>query len=190
MEDNAILNLFFARDEAAISATATKYGAYCFAIAGNILPSREDAEECVNDTYLRAWDAIPPKRPGAFRVFLGKITRNLSLDKYKWAMRKKRGGPQTAVLFSELDECVPDALVGAAGAEAQYEAAQLEAAINDSLRKMSRDARMVFVRRYFHAESIDDIAERFDMSAAKVKTTLYRARQRLKADLEKEGVFV
>ena len=185
MEDCKILDLFFAREEMAIQATAQKYGNYCYAISANILHSREDAEECVNDTYLRAWDAIPPKRPTAFRVFLGKITRNLSLDKYKWKNRKKRAADETAQLFSELDECIP----GGIGADAEYEAAQVEGVINASLHSMSKDARIVFIRRYFHAESISDIAARFSMGESKVKSMLFRARKKLKVDLEKEGVF-
>lgn len=195
MDDNGILDLFFARDEAAIAATAAKYGAYCFAIAGNILPSREDAEECVNDTWLRAWEAIPPKRPSAFRVYLGKIARNLSLDRYKWLKRKKRGD-ETARLFAELDECVLEAMRYGASASAEaefetaYESAQVEATINTSLRGMSQDARMIFIRRYYHAEAVSEIAARFKMSESKVKTTLYRARQKLKAELEGEGVHI
>lgn len=178
--------MFFDRDEGAITATSEKYGAYCHSISLNILYDKSDAEECVNDTYMRAWEAIPPKRPTVFRVYLGKIIRNLSLDKYKWKNRKKRSADETVKLFSELDEAIP----GGASTYEEYENSEINTAINASLRSMTKDARMVFIRRYFFAETVADIAKRFGLTESNVKTTLFRARKKLKADLEMEGVFV
>jgi len=186
MDDEKILDMFFDRNEDAIQETAQKYGNYCMTIANNILRNRQDAEECVNDTYLRAWNAIPPARPAVFRIFLAKIARNLALDKYKWCNAKKRNECETARLFSELDECIP----GGMSADSSYEAAQAHTAINASLLSMSKEIRMVFMRRYFYGESIKEIATRYKMREGKIKTMLFRSRQKLKADLEKEEVFV
>jgi len=186
MEDEKILNLYFARDEFAIRATAQKYDAYCTAISLNILRSREDAEECVSDTYLRAWEAIPPKRPSAFRVYLGKITRNLSLDLYRRRTSKKRLENETALLFSELDECIP----GGLSAEAEYETTSFCKVMNDSLRSLNQVSRLVFIRRYFYGESIKKISEHLNMSEGRLKTMLFRVRKKMKADFIKEGVFI
>ena len=186
MDDEKILDLYFAREETALQATAEKYGAYCNAVALGILHSREDAQECVNDTYLRAWEAIPPKRPSMFRVYLGKITRNLSLDKYRRQTAVKRRGDTVGTLHGELNECIP----GTTTVESEIENAQITYAIDQSLRKMGQEMRLVFMRRYWHADSIDDIAGRYSMTVGKVKSILFRARQKMKKDLEWEGVFV
>lgn len=186
MDDEKILDLFFERDEAALEATAQKYGSYCRAVAQGILHDREDALECVNDTYLRAWGAIPPKRPGVLRIYLGKITRNLSLDKYRRRHAAKRGGDTVTILHSELNECVP----GGNNIEAEAEASHITSAIDASLRRMSQEMRLVFMRRYWHADSVETIAARFNISVGKVKSMLFRARQKLRADLEGEGVAV
>jgi RNA polymerase sigma-70 factor (ECF subfamily) len=186
MDDERILDLYFAREETAITATALKYGAYCHAIANGILHSRQDSEECVNDTYLRAWDAIPPKRPAMLRVYLGKITRNLSLDRHRWLNAAKRGGDTVTALHSELTECLP----GKDTVDAGYESALVTKAIDASLRRMGQEMRLVFMRRYWHADSIEAIASRYHMNAGKVKSMLFRARKKLKADLEGEGVYV
>ncbi|MCL2604072.1 MAG: sigma-70 family RNA polymerase sigma factor [Defluviitaleaceae bacterium] len=186
MEDEKILDLYFARDESAIQLTAQKYGAYCRAIAIGILRNREDSMECVNDTYLRAWEAIPPKRPTVFRVYLGKITRNLSLDKHRWLNAAKRGGDTVTALYGELNECLP----GTNTVEAESEAGHITQTIDTSLRRMSQEMRLVFMRRYWHADSIEAIAGRYHMTEGKVKSMLFRARKKLKGDLEGEGVYV
>ena len=186
MDDEKILDLYFARDEAAIEATARKYGAYCNAVAVGILHDREDAGECVNDTYLRAWEAIPPKRPGMFRVYLGKITRNLSLDKHRRRNALKRGGDTVTTLYGELSECIP----GGNNIEETEQAGYITTAIDASLRRMSQEMRLVFMRRYWHTDSIEKIADRYQMTVGKVKSMLFRARKRLRADLEGEGVHV
>lgn len=186
MDDEKILDLFFARDEIALEHTANKYGAYCRAVAQGILHDREDASECVNDTYLRVWEAIPPARPGMFRVYLGKITRNLALDKHRRRSAAKRGGDTVTILYGELSECIP----GGNNIEAETEADHITAAIDASLRTMSKEARLVFMRRYWHADSLEAIANRYHISVGKVKSMLFRARKKLRADLEGEGVYV
>ena len=186
MDDVMILDLYLARSESAINETAKKYGNYCYTIADNILQNNEDAEECVNDTYLRAWDNIPPQRPGIFSSFLGKITRNLSLNKYKERNTKKRGGGEIALLFSELEDCIPSN----SNVEAEYESNQVVEIINSFLRSMDSEGRAVFVRRYWYADNIQAIAARYQMSESKVKSMLFRVRKLLKTYLENEGVVL
>ncbi|MCL2817167.1 MAG: RNA polymerase sigma factor [Clostridiales bacterium] len=185
MDDKLILDLYWARSESAVSKTAEKYGKYCFAIAVNILQNKADAEECVNDTYLKAWEAIPPQRPEIFSSFLGKITRNLALNKCKERKTKKRGGG-IALLLSELEDCIPSA----GTVESEYESQTVIEAINACLLSMDRESRVVFVRRYWYADPVKAIAARFQMSESKVKSMLFRARKTLKAHLEKEGVIL
>ena len=182
MEDRDIIEMYFARDERAISATSVKYGGYCGSIAMNILSSREDTEECLDDTWLRAWNSIPPHRPDILRVFLGKITRNLALDKYRTRTAEKRAGGEFAVSLDELDECV--------GAVDERESAEIGESISRFLRTQPKETRSVFVCRYFYCDSIADIAKRFGISEAKVKTLLFRTRNKLKIHLEGEGITV
>ena len=182
MEDRDIIEMYFARDERAISETSVKYGGYCGSIAMNILSSREDTEECLDDTWLRAWNSIPPHRPNVLRVFLGKITRNLALDKYKARTAEKRAGGELAVSLDELDECV--------GAVDERESAEIGESISRFLRTQPKETRSVFVCRYFYCDSIADIAKRFGISEAKVKTLLFRTRNKLKIHLEGEGITV
>ena len=186
MDDEMIFDLYWARSESAINETAIKYGNYCFSIAINILQNNEDAEECLNDTFLKAWDSIPPQRPGIFSSFLGKITRNLSLNKYKERRTKKRGGGDVALLFSELEDCIPSS----SNVETEYEANQVIEIINSCLLSMDGESRIVFVRRYWYADTIQAIAARFQMSESKVKSMLFRARKKMKTYLEKEGVIL
>jgi RNA polymerase sigma-70 factor (ECF subfamily) len=180
-----ILDLFWTRSESAISETAKKYGNYCFAIAANILKNKEDAEESVNDTYLKAWAAIPPQRPTIFSSFLGKITRNLSINKYKAQRTDKRGGGEFPLLLSDLDECIPSR----ENTELEFESGQIIEMLNSCLRSMDSESRIVFVRRYWYFDSIKTIASRFQMSESKVKSTLFRTRKKIKSYLEKEGVI-
>ena len=182
MEDRDIIEMYFARDERAISATSVKYGGYCGSIAMNILSSREDTEECLNDTWLRAWNSIPPHRPDILRVFLGKITRNLALDRYKAQTAQKRAGGELAVSLDELDECI--------GIVDERESAEIGESISRFLRTQPKETRSVFVCRYFYCDSIADIARRFGISEAKVKTLLFRTRSKLKIHLEGEGITV
>jgi RNA polymerase sigma-70 factor (ECF subfamily) len=180
MDDNNILNLFFARDESAILETQQKYAGYLYAVASNILPSAQDAEECVNDTYFKAWEKIPPKRPTFFKGFLAKITRNCSLDKYRANNAKKRSSNQVDLLLSELTEALPSDT----DVHASYENSLTADEINKSLRSLDKAVRFVFMRRYWYADSIEAIAKGCRMSESKVKSMLFRTRNKLKTYLQ------
>jgi len=186
MEDIIILDMFFAREETAISQTRQKYGSRLFQTSRNILHNNEDAEECVSDTLLKAWESIPPSRPNMFGAYLMKITRNISINKWKARGAAKRGGGETSILLNELEECIPSS----ANLEAEYESSQTTAAINTFLGTLNQTARVAFVLRYFHGESIQAISERFQMNENKVKSILFRARNKLRAHLEKEEISV
>ena len=180
MEDETIVALYWARDEAAIPATAKKYGAYCAAIAGNILESPQDAEECVNDTYLHAWNAMPPSRPQALKAFLGKITRNLSLNRVRRHHALKRSG---AAVVEELGEI-------ATGADPVGEAVErrdLLRAIDAFLEGLPKRQRQLFVGRYWYFDSVTDLAARFQMTENHVSVTLRRIRERLRRYLSGRG---
>ena len=181
-----IIDLYWMRSESAISETALKYENYCARIAMNILQNIEDTNECVNDTYMKAWNAIPTQRPTRFSAFLGKITRNLALNKFKAQRTKKRGGNEVALLLDELEDCIPSGN----SVESEYAANVLVKAIDSFLYSIDTENRMVFTRRYWYADSISSIATRFQMSESKVKSMLFRTRQNLKTYLEKEGVTI
>ena len=184
MQDAQIIELYFARNEEAIAATSAKYNSYCMQIAMNILHSREDSEECVNDTYLAAWNSIPPQRPERLSAYLARLARNLSLNRYKSNHAERRGGGELAISLSELDECIADTAVEDESAEAAGRR------ISDFLYTLNKETRQVFVRRYFYNDSISDIAHRFGMSDSKVKSMLHRTRIGLKAYLEGNGVNI
>ena len=156
MEDTAIVQLYWDRDERAISATSEKYGGNCAAIAANILGDRADAEECVNDTYLRAWNAMPPHKPRILSTFLGKIVRNLSLNRWRQNTAEKRGG---GVLPAVLDE-VAEVVSGVEDVEQKVEETALISAINDFLSQLSPEKRSMFICRYWRTDSVADIAAR------------------------------
>lgn len=184
MEDKHIVDLFWARSENAISETANKYGKYCYRIAYNIMHSHEDSEECVNDTYLNAWDAMPPHRPNRLSVFLGKITRNLSLNKWNHYTAQKRGSGQVALALDELNECIP-----ALDSTAQIiDDLALVEIFNRFLASMPKEKRKIFMRRYWYLSSITEIATDYSISESKVKMSLHRTRNALRDFLEKEGV--
>lgn len=184
MEDSKIVELYWQRSEAAISETAKKYDKYCNHIAYNILYNSEDAEECVNDTYMRAWNAIPPHRPGRLSTFLGKITRNLALNKYKGYNTQKRGSGQTDAVLSELEEC----LATGGKVEDLVDEMVLVDAINRFLAGLPKEQRVVFVRRYWYMNSIKEISAQLDMNPNKVTTMLFRMRNDLKLHLEREEI--
>ena len=184
LEDNEILDLYFNRDESAITETRGKYGLRLYKVAINILRVNEDAEECVSDTLLKTWEAIPPSRPERFGAFIAKIARNLSINKWQSKGAARRGGGEVNLLLSELEDCIPSP----GGPEAEYESARTQEAINACLATMDKATRAVFVLRYFHGESIRGVCERFGMSESKAKSILFRARKKLGAYLEKEGV--
>ena len=186
MEDCMIIDLYWARDQRAITESEDKYGAYCRAIARGILDRREDAEECVNDTWLRAWNAMPPQRPNILSAFFAKLTRNLSLDRWRRDRAAKRGGGQTEAALHELEDCLPDRH----GPEEGLEARETAALISAFLRKQPEPDRGLFIRRYFYLDSMAALAARFGMNQGQVKARLYRLRGRLKKALEAEGVVV
>ena len=183
MTDEELIGLYLARDQEAIAATEAAYGPYCRAIIQRILGSGEDAEECVSDTYLRAWEAIPPARPGAFRNWLGRITRNLSLDRWKSLRAEKRGGGAEALL-GELEDCLP------APAGRSAEDLELAELLNGFLRGLTREARAMFLRRYWYGESVAEVALALGCGEGKVKSSLFRSRRALREYLEKEGIAV
>lgn len=183
MEDNKIIQLYWNRDESAISATSKKYGAYCTSIARNILKNEEDTEECVNDTYLNAWNSMPPQRPTLLSAFLGRITRNLSFNRYKLLHTQKRGGGELPLVLSELGDCVSDR----ESVEWEIDRKELLAEINGFLANLSKEKRQMFVRRYWYAESVGDIAKRFGVSQGSVTMALKRIREQLNKVLTERG---
>lgn len=183
MEDNGIIELYFSRSEQAIAETDRKYGGFCYSIAYNILFNREDSEESVSDTYLSAWNAIPPTRPGILSSFLGKITRNLSLDKWRRRTAAKRGGGEVPLALEELEQCVSDGETP----EQAYERKELEVSINRFLDRLPPTERNVFLCRYWYLDSTGEIAETFGFTMAKVNSMLRRTREKLRRHLEKEG---
>ena len=186
MEDMRIIELYWQRDEQALILTRRKYGAYCHAIAQQILHSREDAAECENDTYLRAWNAMPPDRPHGLRAYLGAITRRPSLDRWRERQAAKRGGGEVALSLAELGECVahPDTVPEA------VEAARTAAVLSEFLRSLPAEECDLFLRRYWYFDSVAQMAKHFGYSESKVKMTLSRTRDKLRVYLEKEGICV
>ncbi len=185
MEDNEIIALYFSRNEAAIHETGQKYGGLCYRIAHNILGIHEDSEECVNDTYLSVWETIPPTRPDSFRAFICRITRNLSISRYRRMRSQKRYSGMESLL-SELQDCVPSAY----DVSEQAEAAQLSEYISGWLDRLSREDSALFVRRYWFGDSVKELAEKCGVSAEKTSQRLFRLRKALKKYLEERGVAV
>ena len=185
MDDHQIIDLYWNRSQEALTATAEKYGRYCQAIACRILGSREDGEECVNDAYLRAWNAIPPQRPDSLAAFLGAVTRNLALDRYRSAAAEKRGAGQTALVLEELEHCCPTP-----GRPSRLDD---ELALTDALGRflasLPPPTRVIFLRRYWYFSTVKEIAASCRISEGKVKMTLMRTRRKLKAYLEKEEIL-
>ena len=186
MEDVKIVQLYWDRNEFAISETANKYGNYCTSIAQNILGDHEDAQECVNDTYLNAWNSMPPHRPNMLRTFLGKITRNLSFNKYKHDHAHKRGDGQISAILDELSECVS----GKDDVQAEVEYHELVRAIDEFLDSLSPQKRRIFVCRYWYNDSISEIAKQFRMKENAVSMTLRRIRSKLRQYLVDRGYHV
>lgn len=183
MDDKEIIQLYLARKESAIEETQDKYGRRCYAIAKNILASREDSEECVNDTWLGAWNAIPPTLPERLGVFVGRIARNLALKRFDRLTAAKRN-PEAVCSLDELGECVS----GEYCVEDELENRRIEGAINEFLHRQEADKRLVFLRRYWYFDSIGDICRRTGYSRSKVTSMLYQLRQKLKTYLESEEI--
>ena len=183
MEDSRIIELYWQRSENAITETDKKYGAYCNTVAFNILQNKEDAEECVNDTWLGTWDTIPPNRPTILRAFLAKITRNLSIKRLEKKLAEKRGGSTECIVLDELEECIGDQT----DVERIVESHELEELIRRFVRKLPERDGNLFVRRYFFSDSVASIAERYRISENHVMVILSRTRKKLKKELIKEG---
>ena len=185
MQDSRIIELYWQKNADAITETRNKYGAYCFAIADNILHSKEDAEECVNDTWLHAWNAIPPQRPRRLRMFLAKITRNLSFNRFNARTAEKRGGGELVLVLDELAECI----ASESDVESAYEAKELGQSIKSFIRMLPERDGNVFVRRYFFTEPAAVIAKRYGLTENNVMVILSRTRRKLKTQLIREGYF-
>ena len=183
--DAQIIDFYWNRDAQAISASMDRYGSYCFSIADGILNNAQDAEECVNDTWLKAWNAIPPTRPAVLKIFFAKITRHLSFDKYKAGKALKRGGGNIQLVLDELAECIADE----SDVEGQVDAKELGKVINQFVVSLPEREQNLFVRRYFFSEPIKAIADRYDLRENSVHVTLSRIRKRLRSRLSKEGYF-
>ena len=183
MEDEQILALYWQRDERAIEETAKKHGDFCRGIAKNILSVEEDAEECVNDTYHRAWTSIPPQRPAGFRAWLGRVVRNIALNLWDRNHAQKRYAGMTALL-SELEDCVPSPLT----VEQEIETKELTAIIERWLRSIGREDRALFVRRYWNGTALNELARERGVPPGKLAQRMFRLRLSLRAALEKEGV--
>ena len=183
MEDSRIVALYWARNEEAIAETDRKYGGYCRTIAMNILSDFGDAEECVNDTWLQAWNAIPPHPPTVLSAFLGAITRRLSLDRWRRNTRKKRGGGQVPLALEELSQCVS----ASDEPEEAAQLAELTRTLEAFLKGLSSRDRDLFLCRYWYLASIREIAQAFRLPESRVKVILFRTRNKLKDHLEQEG---
>ena len=184
MNDKNIVDLYFSRDEDAITQTDKKYGRYCYSIAYNILTNKEDAEESVSDTYMTAWRTIPPRRPSVLSTFLGKITRHISIDRWRERSAYKRGGGEVTLALEELEDCV----AGLQNVEMEYERKELIRAYVKFLDTLPITERRVFLCRYWYVDSIEAIAEKFGFSQSKVKTMLHRTRVKLRKQLAEEGL--
>lgn len=184
MDDISIVKLYFARSEQAIQETDSKYGGYCYSIAYHILANPEDSEESVSDTYLSAWNMIPPRRPNLLAPFLGKIVRNISIDRWRKNGALKRGGGEMPLALEELQECV----ASEENLEAGYEQKELVRQVRDFLARLSDTERRVFVCRYWYLDSTADIGKRFGFSESKVSSMLHRIRGRLEKHLKREGL--
>ena len=183
MEDSQIIALYWDRDGDAIRKTEETYGGYCLTVANNILHNTEDAEECVNDTWFHAWNAIPPQRPKRLKFFLARITRNLALDRWHAMTAEKRGGCGIAPVLEELAECADPS----SNPEDELDAKELSDAIRKFVRTLPEREGNLFIRRYFFTESVRQIAERYGLTDNHVMVLLSRTRKKLKAYLTKEG---
>ena len=185
MEDQGIVELFFGRSEQAIVETDKKYGGYCYTIAYNILASREDSEESVSDTYFSAWNTIPPRKPTLLQAFLGKITRHISIDRWRKQSAQKRGGKEMILALEELGECLDTR-----GMEAEITSRELTRVLNGFLASLSETERNVFLCRYWYMDTIETIAKITGFSQSKVTSMLHRTRGKLRKQLAEEGYTV
>ena len=183
MEDSAIVDLYWQRDHQAIRETEQKYGAYCHRVAYSICGNEQDAEECVNDTWLGAWNAIPDQRPRLLSAFLGCLTRNAAIGRYRQMHRQKRGGGETAVALDELSQCLADG----SDLEEEFRRRELARLVGAFVARQKETEQLVFTARYYYLTPVSEIAAQLGLSESKVKSMLYRMRGRLRRQLEKEG---
>lgn len=184
MNDEAILDLYFSRNEEAIAQTDAAYGRPLLALSTRLLNNHEDAEESVNDTYMKAWNAIPPRRPVHFFGFLAKLCRCASLDRLDWNLADKRGGSVVS-LTQEMEQCIPDERRGQA-----VEARELGQILNQFLGTLPEQTRNIFLRRYWYGDTVREIAAQYGIGESRVKTSLHRTRCRLRTFLAKEGIMI
>lgn len=184
MDDESIIELYWSRNEEAIVQTRLRYGNKLRGISFNILRNHEDAEECESETYLKTWSAIPPQRPTFFYAFLAKICRNISYHRLEWNSARKRSA-EIMRLTEELEQCLPDR-----AAEMRFEGEELGQIISTFLRNQPRQNRIIFIRHYMFAEPVKDCANALGISESKVKSSLFRTRNKLRTYLEKEGIYV
>lgn len=182
MEDSKILELYWSRDQRAIAETRASYESPLLTLANRILSSREDAEETVSDTFLRAWQTIPPERPRCFFAFLRRICRNLAFDRLDWRQAEKRN-PELITLTAELEQCIPDTRQGEIP-----DRLSIKETLERFLRQLPRESRVIFLRRYLYGDSIGEIAQRYAVRESKVKMQLQRTREKLRRFLEQEGI--
>ena len=182
MDDKQIIELYFQRDEAALSETQDKYGKYCLKIAGNILDDIEDSKECVNDTWVTVWNKIPPLVPVSLKAFLGKVVRDISLSKYRENHAEKRYSTMN-VMLDELEDCIPSGI----NIEDQAEKRELIGLVNDYLESIKTEDRVLFIRRYYFRESVKDLSEEYGCSENRMTQRLLKIRRKLKVFVEKGG---
>ncbi len=187
MQDNKIIELYENRNEKAISETDKKYGKYCYSIAYNILFNTLDSQEAVNDTYSGVWQSIPPHRPTIFSAFIGKITRRISIDMLRKRNADKRGKGDAEIVLAELSECIS---CGSNNTENAVDGIILTEIINNFLASLPNTERRVFMCRYWYMDQIRSISRQFGFSESKIKSMLFRTRQKLKTVLEEEGYNV
>ena len=185
MEDKEIIALYLERNQEAIAETEKKYGGYCYSVAYNILYNTEDARECVNDALLNAWNSIPPHMPTVLSAFLGKLTRYVSLKKWRYARTKKRGGGEIDLAYEELSDCIP----GGKSVEEELQEKELAEIIDGFLDELPVTERRIFICRYWYFDDISTISNQFGFSRSKVKSMLYRIRKKLLSRLNEEGVL-
>ena len=186
MKDSEIIDLYFARQERAISETDKKYGPYCRNISYNILENREDSEECTNDTYMKLWNVIPPQKPVRFCAFIASVVRSIALNMVRRSSAAKRGGGNAQTIFDEIAECVADRDT----VESSLDEKELVKALNGFLASCGTEKQLIFMKRYYHFRSVSQIAEEMHISEDKVKQSLHRTREKLRAHLEKEGIDI
>ena len=184
MEDAKIIALFWERNEQAVKETDTAYGGKLYSLSNRILNNREDAEESVSDTYMETWKSIPPKQPTYFYAFLASICRNLSLNRLDWRMAAKRNA-EVVALTQEMESCIPDRRQ-----DSEMDRRELRRILERFLESLTKESRLIFLRRYLYVDSVAEIAQRYGISESKVKTQLHRSRQKLHTYLEKEGIRV